>query len=80
MKDQTNKKILAWSTIVAFGGFLCGFTIAVISGAEKQIQELFHLSSFWHGFAISSALFGTIIGALFSGNLLTDLEESLFFL
>lgn len=59
--------IFFWSLIVALGGFLFGFDTAVISGAEKHIQELFLLSSFEHGFAMASALIGTIIGALFSG-------------
>jgi MFS transporter, SP family, arabinose:H+ symporter len=67
MKSKSNNKVFTWSIIVALGGFLFGFDTAVISGAEKQIQELFHLSSFMHGFTISSALIGTVIGALISG-------------
>ncbi len=67
MKKQTGNKVLIWSVIVALGGFLFGFDTAVISGVEKHIQELFHLSSFLHGFTISSALIGTVIGALISG-------------
>ena len=61
-----NKKnrVLGWSLIVALGGFLFGFDTAVISGVEKSIQQLFQLNSFWHGFTISSALIGTVIGAL----------------
>ncbi len=67
MKNKTNSKVLTWSIIVALGGFLFGFDTAVVSGVEKHIQELFQLSSFMHGFAISSALIGTVIGALISG-------------
>ena len=67
MKKQKNNKVLIWSIIVALGGFLFGFDTAVISGVEKHIQELFQLSSFMHGFTISSALIGTVIGALISG-------------
>jgi sugar porter (SP) family MFS transporter len=63
-KDLT---VLGWSVIVALGGFLFGFDTAVISGVEKSIQSLFSLSPFWHGFTISSALIGTLIGALFGG-------------
>lgn len=63
-KDVT---VLSWSVIVALGGFLFGFDTAVISGVEKSIQSLFSLSSFWHGFTISSALIGTLLGALFGG-------------
>jgi sugar porter (SP) family MFS transporter len=67
MEKKTNNRVFTWSIIVALGGFLFGFDTAVISGVEKQIQELFQLSSFWHGFTISSALMGTVIGALISG-------------
>ena len=38
-----NTKVLTWSIIVSLGGFLFGFDTAVISGVEKQIQELFSL-------------------------------------
>lgn len=60
-------RVFRWSLIVALGGFLFGFDTAVISGVEKSIQELFQLSPFWHGFTISSALIGTVIGALNAG-------------
>ncbi|MBN2174891.1 MAG: sugar porter family MFS transporter [Bacteroidales bacterium] len=62
-----NSKVLRWSLIVALGGFLFGFDTAVISGVEKSIQQLFNLNSSWHGFTISSALIGTVIGALTAG-------------
>ena len=67
MKSKTNSRVFAWSIIVALGGFLFGFDTAVISGVEKHIQELFSLSSFWHGLTISSALIGTVAGALIAG-------------
>ena len=67
MNNKSNNKVFIWSLIVALGGFLFGFDTAVISGVEKHIQELFQLSSFWHAFAISSALVGTMIGALVAG-------------
>lgn len=55
------------SIVAALGGFLFGFDTAVISGVEKSIQELWTLSTFWHGFTVSSALFGTVLGALTAG-------------
>jgi MFS transporter, SP family, arabinose:H+ symporter len=67
MKRKTNNNVLIWSIIVALGGFLFGFDTAVISGVEKQIQVLFQLSALSHGFTISSALIGTITGALIAG-------------
>jgi MFS transporter, SP family, arabinose:H+ symporter len=60
-------RVLKWSLIVALGGFLFGFDTAVISGVERSIQQLYQLNSFWHGFTISSALIGTVIGALNAG-------------
>lgn len=58
-------KIAFWSITVAVAGFLFGFDTAVISGADKPIQELWETSSLFHGlFVMSSALWGTVIGAL----------------
>lgn len=56
--------VLAWSLVVALGGFLFGFDTAVISGAEKSIQKYWDLSVFEHGLTISIALIGTVIGSL----------------
>jgi len=55
----------AW--IAGLGGFLFGFDTAVISGAEKAIQEVFQLTGFWHGFTVAIALIGTIAGAIAAG-------------
>ncbi|MBN7816071.1 sugar porter family MFS transporter [Algoriphagus pacificus] len=55
------------SITAALGGFLFGFDTAVISGAERAIQEVWELSDWMHGLAIASALYGTVIGALFGG-------------
>ncbi|QNK61124.1 sugar porter family MFS transporter [Pedobacter sp. PAMC26386] len=56
--------VMVWSMVVALGGFLFGFDTAVISGAEKSIQQFWHLSVFEHGLTISIALIGTVIGSL----------------
>jgi sugar porter (SP) family MFS transporter len=55
------------SIVAALGGFLFGFDTAVISGVERSIQELWSLSNTWHGFTVSSALFGTVLGSLIAG-------------
>ena len=39
----------------------------MISGAEQAIQNLWKLSGTMHGWAVSAALWGTVIGALFGG-------------
>ena len=53
--------------IAALGGFLFGFETAVISGAEKTIQGLWSLSSFWQGFTVASSLIGTVLGSIIAG-------------
>lgn len=55
--------ILAWSFVVALGGFLFGFDTAVISGAEKAVQLYWSLDGFQHGLTMAIALFGTVVGA-----------------
>lgn len=63
-----NSKLVLWSVTVGLGGFLFGLDVAVISGAEKAIQQLWNLSDWMHGTAIAMALYGTAFGAAF-GNL-----------
>ncbi|HKP32789.1 MAG TPA: sugar porter family MFS transporter [Chitinophagaceae bacterium] len=53
--------------IAALGGFLFGFETAVISGAEKTIQQLWSLSPAWLGFTVASSLIGTVIGSMIAG-------------
>lgn len=61
-----NKKLLYWSVVVAFAGFLFGFDTVVISGADKQLQNLWHSSDLFHGLVVmSSALWGTVFGSIF---------------
>ncbi|WP_256007246.1 sugar porter family MFS transporter [Pedobacter deserti] len=59
-----SRSVVGWSVVVALGGFLFGFDTAVISGAEKSIQQYWKLSVFQHGLTISIALIGTVIGAM----------------
>lgn len=57
-------------TIVAsLAGLLFGFDTAVISGVTQSLREIFHLSPAALGTAVSSALWGTLCGALFMGKL-----------
>lgn len=60
-----NRSISLWAFTAALAGLLFGFDTAVISGAEIAIQRTWSMGSGMHGLAISSALWGTVIGALF---------------
>lgn len=78
---MNKRKVILWSLTVALGGFLFGFDTAVISGAEKSIQQYWQLDAFQHGLTISIALIGTIIGAMF-GSIPSDAvgrKQTLFF-
>ncbi len=59
--------IFFWAVTAALGGFLFGFDVAVISGGEQNIQDLWDLSDVMLGQMVAMALYGTIIGALFGG-------------
>lgn len=68
--QTTNRKLYAWSLIVALAGFLFGFDTVVISGADQSLAALWSgftlggASSAFHGIVVmSSALWGTVIGA-----------------
>jgi len=63
------KNIWFLALVAAMGGFLFGYDTAVINGAEKEIQNAFNLSSVLHGLVMSSALWGTVLGALFGGRI-----------
>ncbi|MCU0714151.1 MAG: sugar porter family MFS transporter [Pirellula sp.] len=61
------QRLFLWALTSALAGFLFGFDTIVISGAEKKIQELWELSGTMHGLCLSSALWGTVLGALIGG-------------
>lgn len=62
-----NTKVWAWAITVALGGFLFGFDTAVISGVNELLEAEWGLSKAAVGQMVASALYGTIIGALFGG-------------
>ncbi len=62
-----NKYVILSAFTASLGGLLFGFDTAVISGAEKTIQQVFELNGFWHGFTVAIALIGTLAGALLAG-------------
>ena len=61
-------KIMMWAITAALAGFLFGFDVVVISGADKKLQLLWNSSDAFHGAVVMGmALWGTVIGAFFGG-------------
>ncbi|MDA7868001.1 sugar porter family MFS transporter [Akkermansiaceae bacterium] len=65
--NNPSSKLLYWAITCALAGFIFGFDLIVISGAEQKIQTLWGLSGLQHGLAMSAALWGTVVGAIFGG-------------
>jgi sugar porter (SP) family MFS transporter len=73
MNPKTQKvpcigRLLLVSAIASsIGSFLFGFETAVISGTTAALREVFGLDDAGLGFAVSSALFGAVAGAVLVG-------------
>jgi SP family arabinose:H+ symporter-like MFS transporter len=64
---KLNASLLRSTIVAALGGLLFGFDTAVIAGTTSALTGLYHLTPTALGETVSSALFGTIIGALTAG-------------
>ena len=69
MSEIKGGKLLFLAFAAAMGGFLFGYDTAVINGGEQQIQRIWGLSGVLHGCVMSSALWGTVLGAVFGGRI-----------
>ena len=59
--------LMTSAIIAALGSFLFGFDTAVISGTTEALRNVYSLSDGLLGFTVSSALIGTLFGALLVG-------------
>lgn len=67
-ETRPSRTLLLRSTVVAsLGGLLFGFDTAVIAGATGALARTYALSPAQLGVTVSSALWGTVLGALFVG-------------
>lgn len=62
-----NAGLLACIATAALAGLLFGFDTAVISGVTEALTREYALTPLWLGITVSSALWGTLIGALVAG-------------
>lgn len=69
--SSSHKKlsILQITMIAALGGLLFGYDTGVIAGSQLYFTKYFNLSAAQQGWAVSSALYGCLVGALVGGYL-----------
>ena len=67
--EVKGRKLWFLSLAAAMGGFLFGYDTAVINGGEQQIQAVWSLTAVMHGWVMSMALWGTVIGAMTGGKI-----------
>ena len=78
MQDSKNSRmwyIAAITFVATLGGLLFGYDTAVISGTVSSLKVVFidphhwseTVANSWHGFLVSSALIGCIIGGISGG-------------
>jgi len=68
MKETHGGAMLLTSSIIAaLGSFLFGFDTAVISGTTEALRGVYSLNDNLLGFTVSSALIGTLFGAVLVG-------------
>ena len=64
---KLNRYLLRSTVVGALGGLLFGFDTAVISGATRSLRLYFQLSDKELGWTVAVALWGAVLGAIFSG-------------
>src|ERR1700689_830760 len=64
-----NKHLVLTALIASQGGLLFGFDTAVIAGTTTALTKTYALTPVTLGITVSSALWGTIVGAAIAGKL-----------
>lgn len=68
-EPKMNTQLIFSAVIAALGGFLFGYDTGVIGGTQLYFTEYFNLSPSEQGWAVSSALYGCLGGAIVAGYL-----------
>lgn len=68
-EQPLNRHLLGIALIGSLGGLLFGFDTAVIAGTTRALTIVYHLSPAMLGVTVSSALWGTLVGAASAGSL-----------
>ena len=64
-----NKVLLKSTLAAALGGLLFGYDTVIINGAMTDLVKFFQLTPRMHGWTVSSALVGCILGTMFIGKI-----------
>jgi MFS family permease len=64
---RSRSPVIFSALVAALGGLLVGCDTAVVSATTEALQRVFSLDEFGLGFAVTSALIGTIVGAVTAG-------------
>jgi len=73
--QQKQRSILGITAVAALGGLLFGYDTGVIAGSQLYFTKYFGLSNAEQGWAVSSALYGCLFGALASGYLTKEISR-----
>jgi sugar porter (SP) family MFS transporter len=64
---KLNAYLVKSTVVAALGGLLFGFDTAVISGTTSALTQTYHLAPRLLGVTVSSAIWGTVLGAMLAG-------------
>ena len=64
-----NSLVIRSAIVASIGGLIFGFDTAVISGTTTSLERVYSLTSSGLGFTVAIATIGTIVGAIFAGQL-----------
>jgi SP family arabinose:H+ symporter-like MFS transporter len=73
--SQLNKRLLTAALVGSFGGFIFGYDLGALSASTQSLRGQWHLSPALFGLTVSSSLWGTVCGALFSGRVADRLRR-----
>jgi SP family arabinose:H+ symporter-like MFS transporter len=74
-KHELNKRLLTAALVSSFGGFIFGYDLGALSASTQSLRDQWHLSPALFGLTVSSSLWGTVCGALFSGRVADRLSR-----
>ena len=67
--------MLKSALVGSFGGFIFGYDLGALSSSTQSLRGQWHLSPVLFGLTVSSSLWGTVSGALFSGRVADRLSR-----